>query len=148
MQSSALICRKSTTVSLLLRFYDATAGTIFLDGHDITTLNLTWLRSMIGFVQQEPILFGSTIAQNIAYGVHDRRVSFDDIQHAAQQANIHDEILRFPQGYETLCGNTGSSQLSGGQKQRIAIARALLRQPRILLLDEATSALDNKAERV
>jgi ABC-type multidrug transport system fused ATPase/permease subunit len=68
-----------------------------VDDHDITTLNLTWLRSIIGFVQQEPILFGSTIAQNIAYGVHDRSVSFDEIQHAAQQANVHDDILRFPQ---------------------------------------------------
>lgn len=89
------VFRKSTTISLLLRFYDAISGRVLLDGHDITTLNVQWLRSMIGYVQQEPILFDATIAENIAYGISDRQVSFDEIQQAAEQANIHHEILTF-----------------------------------------------------
>ncbi|CAF0793637.1 unnamed protein product [Rotaria sordida] len=149
-QTTALIgssgCGKSTTISLLLRFYDSINGKIFLDNHDIKALNINWLRSIIGFVQQEPILFDRTIAENIAYGIQDRQVSLEEIQEAATQANIHQEIIQFPQGYETNCGNVGNSQLSGGQKQRIAIARALLRKPKILLLDEATSALDYRSE--
>ncbi|CAF3338444.1 unnamed protein product [Rotaria socialis] len=149
-QTTALIgssgCGKSTTISLLLRFYDSTDGKIFLDKHDIKILNINWLRSIIGFVQQEPVLFNRTIAENIAYGIDHRQVALEEIEEAAKQANIHQEILQFPQGYETNCGNVGNSQLSGGQKQRIAIARALLRKPKILLLDEATSALDNTSE--
>ena len=94
-RSSAWLFRKSTTVSLLLRFYDAIGGRILLDGHDITTLNVQWLRSMIGFVQQEPVLFNATIAENIAYGINDRQVSLEEIQQVARQANIHEEILRF-----------------------------------------------------
>ncbi|CAM4745047.1 unnamed protein product [Rotaria magnacalcarata] len=149
-QTTALIgssgCGKSTTISLLLRFYDSTNGKIFLDKHDIKILNINWLRSIIGFVQQEPILFNRTIAENIAYGIQHRQVALEEIEEAAKQANIHQEIIQFPQGYETNCGNVGNSQLSGGQKQRIAIARALLSKPKILLLDEATSALDNTSE--
>ncbi|UJR19545.1 hypothetical protein I4U23_022675 [Adineta vaga] len=151
-QTTALIgssgCGKSTTISLLLRFYDVIDGQIYLDGQDLRTLNINWLRSMIGFVQQEPILFDRTIRENIAYGINDRQVSFEEIQQVAKQANIHDEIIAFPQGYETNCGNIKSTKLAGGQKQRIAIARSLLRKPKILLLDEATSALDNKSERI
>ncbi|CAF0985129.1 unnamed protein product [Adineta steineri] len=151
-QTTALIgssgCGKSTTISLLLRFYDVSHGHIFLDGQDLRTLNINWLRSIIGFVQQEPILFERTIRENIAYGINDRDVSLEEIQEAAKQANIHDEIIAFPEGYETNCGNIRSTKLAGGQKQRIAIARSLLRKPKILLLDEATSALDNKSERI
>jgi ATP-binding cassette subfamily B (MDR/TAP) protein 1 len=92
-----LIYRKSTTISLLLRFYDSIRGQIFLDNHDIKTLNVNWLRSMIGFVQQEPILFDRTVAENIAYGIQDRQVPLEEIQDAARQANIHQEIIEFPQ---------------------------------------------------
>ncbi|CAF4780312.1 unnamed protein product, partial [Rotaria magnacalcarata] len=151
-QTTALIgssgCGKSTIISLLLRFYDSTNGHIFLDGQDLRTINISWLRSIIGFVQQEPILFDRTIAENIAYGINDRKVSYREIHEVAIQANIHEEILKFPQGYETNCGNVGNTQFAGGQKQRIAIARALLQKPKILLLDEATSALDNETERI
>lgn len=119
-----------------------------MDGHDLRTLNVGWLRSIIGFVQQEPILFDRTIRENIAYGINDREASDSEIEEAAKHANIHDVITAFPLGYETACGSIGSTQLSGGQKQRIAIARAMLHKPKILLLDEATSALDNETERV
>jgi ABC-type multidrug transport system fused ATPase/permease subunit len=81
----------------LLRFYDSTSGQIFLDGQDLRTLNINWLRSMIGFVQQEPILFNRTIAENIAYGINDREVSLEEVYEVAKQANIHDDIIKFPQ---------------------------------------------------
>ncbi|CAF0996878.1 unnamed protein product [Rotaria sordida] len=149
-QTTALVgssgCGKSTTISLLLHFYDPKNGRILLDGQDIQTLNVNWLRSLIGYIQQEPILFDRTIAENIVYGINDRQVSFEEVQKAAKQANVHDEIILFPKGYNTHCGGVGDTQLSGGQKQRITIARALLRKPKILLLDETTSALDNKSE--
>ncbi|CAF3665821.1 unnamed protein product, partial [Rotaria sp. Silwood1] len=138
---------KSTAIALLQRFYDPLQGKILLDGHDIKTLNIRWLRSLMGLVQQEPILFNLSIRDNIAYGNNSREVKQDEIETAARMANIHEFIITLPKGYDTLCGAKGS-HLSGGQKQRIAIARALIRSPKLLLFDEATSALDNKSEKV
>lgn len=135
---------KSTVVSLLQRFYDVSNGSITIDGHDIRQLDLKSMRSFIAYVQQEPQLFGLCVRQNIAYGV-DRDVTQGEIEAAARDANAHDFIQAWPEGYNTLVGERGV-QLSGGQKQRIAIARALLLAPRILLLDEATSALDSESE--
>ncbi|CAF1154852.1 unnamed protein product [Adineta ricciae] len=138
---------KSTLIKLIQRFYQPLKGKILLDGHDISELNIQWLRSLMGLVQQEPVLFNLSIRENITYGDNSRYISDAEIEKAARDANIHDFIAQLPKGYETLCGAKGS-QLSGGQKQRIAIARALIRQPKILLLDEATSALDNKSEKL
>ncbi|TWW73807.1 ATP-binding cassette sub-family B member 8, mitochondrial [Takifugu flavidus] len=137
---------KSTVASLLERFYDPTSGAIMLDGVDIRTLDLSWLRGQIvGFINQEPVLFGSSIMDNIRFGkpeATDAEVIF-----AAEQANAHRFITAFPDGYNTIVGERGVT-LSGGQKQRIAIARALIKNPTILVLDEATSALDAESERV
>jgi ATP-binding cassette subfamily B protein len=135
---------KSTIVALLQRFYDASEGQITVDGHDLTTLDLQWLRSHIGYVQQEPNLFGLSIRENMLYGV-EGDVSQEELEAAAKDANAHDFIVQMPDGYDTLVGERGV-KLSGGQKQRVAIARALLTNPRILLLDEATSALDSESE--
>uniref|UniRef100_K3WT62 ABC transporter B family member 2 n=1 Tax=Globisporangium ultimum (strain ATCC 200006 / CBS 805.95 / DAOM BR144) TaxID=431595 RepID=K3WT62_GLOUD len=137
---------KSTLVALLERFYDPLRGQILLDGRDISTLNIKWLRSQIGLVSQEPVLFSATIFDNIAFGVSNE-VTRDQVIAAAKLANAHDFIMALPQGYETLVGEKGLS-MSGGQKQRIAIARAIVREPKILVLDEATSALDAESERV
>ncbi|TNM90390.1 hypothetical protein fugu_002679 [Takifugu bimaculatus] len=137
---------KSTLVSLLLRLYDTDAGYITIDGHDIRDLNPYWLRSQIGTVSQEPVLFSCSIRDNIAYGAVDpEAVSNEDIFRAARVANAYNFIQAFPKGFDTVVGEKGVL-LSGGQKQRIAIARALLKNPRILLLDEATSALDAENE--
>eukprot|EP00058_Branchiostoma_floridae_P023304 XP_002608794.1 hypothetical protein BRAFLDRAFT_89659 [Branchiostoma floridae] len=136
-------CGKSTTVQLIQRFYDPTKGMVTLDGHDIRSLNIQWLRQNIGVVSQEPVLFATTIAENISYGR--AGVTQEEIEKAAKEANAHDFIKRLPKKYNTLVGERGA-QLSGGQKQRIAIARALVRNPKILLLDEATSALDTESE--
>ncbi|XP_043781609.1 ATP-binding cassette sub-family B member 10, mitochondrial isoform X2 [Cervus elaphus] len=137
---------KSTVISLLLRLYDPGSGTISLDGHDIRQLNPVWLRSKIGTVSQEPILFSCSIAENIAYGADDpASVTTKQIEQAAAVANAAAFIQNFPQGFNTVVGEKGVL-LSGGQKQRIAIARALLKNPKILLLDEATSALDAENE--
>nr|XP_019605320.1 PREDICTED: phosphatidylcholine translocator ABCB4 isoform X2 [Rhinolophus sinicus]XP_019605321.1 PREDICTED: phosphatidylcholine translocator ABCB4 isoform X2 [Rhinolophus sinicus] len=140
-------CGKSTVVQLLERFYDPLAGKVILDGQEAKKLNIQWLRAQLGIVSQEPILFDCSIAENIAYGDNSRVVSREEIVSAAKAANIHPFIETLPHKYETRVGDKGT-QLSGGQKQRIAIARALIRQPRILLLDEATSALDTESEKI
>lgn len=158
-------CGKSTCTQLLERFYDYDDGEVvrtilllkiclyhlhffqLLDRNNINDLNIPWLRSNIGIVSQEPILFDKTIKENIEYGDNSRRVDMDEVVRAAQKANIHTFIQSLPEGYDTSVGEKGV-QLSGGQKQRIAIARALVRNPRILLLDEATSALDSESEKV
>jgi len=140
-------CGKSTSVSLIERFYNPEEGQILLDGIDISSLNLNWLRRQIGIVSQEPILFGTTIKQNIAYGKENGKATDEEVQKAAIQANAHKFISALPSGYETDVGEKGS-QLSGGQKQRVAIARAIIRDPKILLLDEATSALDSESEKI
>ncbi len=134
---------KTSLASLIPRFYDPTSGVIEVDGIDIRTVTLRSLRSQIGIVPQEPILFAGPIGENIAYGQPD--ASFDEIKDAAMAANAHEFIASFPQGYDTHIGERGA-KLSGGQRQRIAIARAILRDPRILILDEATSALDAESE--
>uniref|UniRef100_A0A0D9X4H7 MDR-like ABC transporter n=1 Tax=Leersia perrieri TaxID=77586 RepID=A0A0D9X4H7_9ORYZ len=136
---------KSSVLALLLRFYDPQRGRVLIDNKNIKDYNLRWLRKQIGLVQQEPILFNSSIRDNISYGSEE--TSETEIIQAAMEANIHEFISSLPKGYDTVVGEKGS-QLSGGQKQRIAIARTLLKQPTILLLDEATSALDGESERV
>ncbi|CAF1464734.1 unnamed protein product [Adineta ricciae] len=138
-------CGKSTIIQLLERFYDASGGQVLLDGVDIRQLNLHWVRSRLGLVSQEPILFDLTIAENITYGLEN--IPMSEIIHAAKKANIHEFIEQLPQGYDTLVGIKGGL-LSGGEKQRIAIARVLIRRPRILLLDEATSAMDSHNEQI
>eukprot|EP01106_Pelomyxa_sp_JSP_P011774 TRINITY_DN3115_c0_g1_i2.p1 TRINITY_DN3115_c0_g1~~TRINITY_DN3115_c0_g1_i2.p1 ORF type:complete len:307 (-),score=78.51 TRINITY_DN3115_c0_g1_i2:112-1032(-) len=141
-------CGKSTTISLLQRFYDPIGGTILLDGRDITSFNLQWLRAQMGLVSQEPVLFGATIRENIARGATSpAHATTEAITNAAKAANAHNFICMLPDGYQTEVGEKGT-QLSGGQKQRVAIARALVRNPRILLLDEATSALDTESESI
>jgi ATP-binding cassette subfamily B (MDR/TAP) protein 1 len=136
---------KSSVLALLLRFYDPHMGTVLIDNKNIRNYNLRWLRKQIGLVQQEPILFNSSIRDNISYGSEE--CSEMEIIQAAMDANIHEFISGLPAGYDTVVGDKGG-QLSGGQKQRIAIARTVLKRPAILLLDEATSALDGESERV
>lgn len=135
---------KSTVLALLQRFYDLNGGNITIDNINITDLNLQWLRSKIGYVQQEPALFGLSIRDNLLYGV-DREVSQEELEKACQDANAHEFISAMTDGYSTLVGERGV-KVSGGQKQRIAIARALLTNCSILLFDEATSALDAESE--
>ncbi|NXX60511.1 ABCB8 protein, partial [Scopus umbretta] len=137
---------KSTVAALLERFYEPTQGTITLDGHDISSLDPSWLRGqVIGFISQEPVLFGTTIMENIRFGKPG--ASDAEVYAAAQLANADGFIRSFPEGYDTVVGERGMA-LSGGQKQRIAIARALLKDPAVLILDEATSALDAQSEKV
>jgi len=134
---------KTTLVSLLPRFYDLTAGRITIDGHDITGVTQESLRAVMAIVPQEPTLFGGTVRENIAYGR--AGATGDEVERAARAANAHAFIAALPDGYDAIVGERGV-KLSGGQRQRIAIARAILKDPRLLILDEATSALDNHSE--
>lgn len=154
-------CGKSTILQLLERFYDPVEGAIFLDGHDIRSLNVKFLRSRMGLVSQEPVLFGTTVYENVCHGCEPFR-SFtklnirmigtplefasedmrrEAVENACRIANAHSFITELPEKYDTRVGE-GGFLLSGGQKQRVAIARAIVADPAILLLDEATSALD------
>lgn len=135
---------KSSLVNLLPRFYDYDSGSLTLDGTELVEYPVRYLRQQIGIVEQEPFLFSRTIRENIAYGAG-REVTDREIEEAAQAAAIHDVILSFPEGYDTLVGEKGVT-LSGGQKQRVAIARTLLKDPRILVLDDATSSVDTETE--
>uniref|UniRef100_A0A0E0JMU0 MDR-like ABC transporter n=1 Tax=Oryza punctata TaxID=4537 RepID=A0A0E0JMU0_ORYPU len=137
---------KSTIIALLERFYDPDSGKISLDGVEIRSLKVSWLRDQMGLVGQEPVLFNDTIRANITYGKHSE-VTEEEITAVAKAANAHEFVSSLPQGYDTVVGEKGV-QLSGGQKQRVAIARAILKDPKILLLDEATSALDAESESV
>jgi ATP-binding cassette subfamily B (MDR/TAP) protein 1 len=139
-------CGKSTMISLLERFYDPIFGRISSDGIDLMEQCPRKYRRDVALVQQEPVLYQGSVRDNIAMGI-ETEVTDAQIEAAAKQSNISDFVSSLPEGFATLCGNRGT-QLSGGQRQRIAIARALLREPRLLLLDEATSALDTESERV
>jgi len=136
---------KTTATYLVPRFYDVTEGAVLIDGHDVRDLTLRSLADSVGMVTQEPYLFHGTIRDNIAYARPG--ATAEEIEQAARDANIHDRILSFAEGYETITGERGY-RLSGGEKQRLAIARVLLKDPKILILDEATSALDNETERL
>jgi len=136
---------KSTVMALLLRFYLPLEGTILFDGKDIRDLNLTWLRSQIGYVSQEPVLFSGSIRSNIKYG--NPHATEQEMIGASTIAKAHEFVSTFQLQYETDVGEK-SILLSGGQKQRLAIARAILKNPKVLLLDEATSALDNENEKL
>ena len=136
---------KSTIANLIPRFYEVNEGAIEIDGHDVRDVTLDSLREQIGIVPQETMLFSSSVRENIRYG---RLVATDEeIEEAARAANAEEFILQLPEGYETKIGERGLN-LSGGQRQRIAIARAILKNPRILILDEATSALDTESEKI
>jgi ATP-binding cassette subfamily B protein len=135
---------KTTLVNLLPRFYDYSSGQILLDGFDLRCYSRRYLRQQIGIVEQEPFLFSRSIRDNITYGVG-RDVSQEEVEQAAKVAAVHDVILSFPEGYKTMVGERGVT-VSGGQKQRIAIARTLLKNPRILILDDSTSSVDTETE--
>ena len=134
---------KSTLVHLIPRFFDVTAGRLLIDGHDVRDVTLASLRSQVGIVTQETVLFNDTVRNNIAYG--QPHVPLKEVEAAARAALAHDFILALPSGYDTVIGERGV-RLSGGERQRLAIARALLKNAPILILDEATSALDSESE--
>ena len=135
---------KSSLVNLLPRFYDYTEGKILIDEIELNQYSRRYLRKQVGIVEQEPFLFSRTIRENITYGVG-RDVSQEEVETAARAAVIHDAIMSFPEGYDTLVGEKGVT-LSGGQKQRVAIARTILKNPRILILDDSTSSVDTETE--
>jgi ATP-binding cassette subfamily B protein len=136
---------KSTVAALVARFYDPSEGEIALDGTSLRTLDPSWVREQVGAVSQEPVLFAASIAENVRYGRPG--ATDDEVRAALRAANALDFVLAFPEGLATMVGERGV-RLSGGQKQRIAIARAVLKDPRVLVLDEATSALDTESERL
>ncbi|GJJ68166.1 ATP-binding cassette, subfamily B (MDR/TAP), member 1 [Entomortierella parvispora] len=140
-------CGKSTIIALLERWYDVNGGKAVIDNHDIRDLQLHNIRNHMALVGQEPVLFDMSIKDNILYGLPDSHGTMEQVEAAAKLANIHNFVMGLPKAYDTSVGDKGS-QLSGGQKQRIAIARALIRNPKILLLDEATSALDSESEKL
>jgi ABC-type multidrug transport system fused ATPase/permease subunit len=134
---------KSSIISLIPRFYDVTSGSIIIDGRDIRDYKVQSLRRHIGIVRQDPFIFSTTFKENIGYGVENPKI--EDIEAAAKSAKIHDYIMSTPKGYDTEIGERGVT-ISGGQKQRIAIARALLKNPKILILDDSTSSVDTQTE--
>jgi ATP-binding cassette subfamily B protein len=135
---------KTTLANLLPRFYEYTGGSVTLDGVELNRYPRRFLRRQIGIVEQEPFLFSRTIRENITYGV-EREVSDEEVEAAARAAAVHEAIASFPEGYNTLVGEKGVT-LSGGQKQRVAIARTIIKNPRILILDDATSSVDLETE--
>jgi ATP-binding cassette subfamily B (MDR/TAP) protein 1 len=140
-------CGKSTTIGMLQRWYDPLSGSVCLDEKDVKSYSLNNLRSHMALVGQEPVLFDMTIGENIRFGVEDVEITQEQVENVCKAAHIHQFIVSLPDGYDTRVGDKGS-QLSGGQKQRMAIARALIRRPKVLLLDEATSALDSESEKL
>jgi len=136
---------KSTLIGLLTRMYEPNSGSVYLDGVELSKLDLTWLRHNIGTVTQDATIFQGSIRDNILYG--DLDATPEQVEQAAKLANAHDFIASFPDGYDTTVGERGTL-LSGGQKQRICIARAILKNPKVLVLDEATSALDVESEQL
>ena len=135
---------KTTLANLLPRFYEYTGGSIKLDDVELNRYPRRYLRSQIGIVEQEPFLFSRSIRENIVYGI-ERDVPDEEVEEAAKAAAVHDSIIEFPDGYNTLVGEKGVT-LSGGQKQRLAIARTIIKNPRLLILDDATSSVDLETE--